>query len=34
MNLTGGHRTLEGVEVWYFKQPWEHRPRITLYGTR
>ena len=34
MNLTGERRILDSVEVWYFKQPWEHRPRLTLYGTR
>jgi hypothetical protein len=22
------------VELWYFKEHWEHRPRVTLYGTR
>jgi len=34
MNLTGERRILESVEVWYFKKPWEHHPKITLYGSR
>jgi hypothetical protein len=31
--LTGEGRVLESVELWYFKEHWEHRPRVTLYGT-
>jgi hypothetical protein len=34
INLTGERRVLESVEVWYFREPWEHRPRVSLYGTR
>lgn len=34
IDLTGEPRTLKSVGLWYFKQPWENRPRVTLYGTR
>jgi hypothetical protein len=34
MDLTAQGRDLESVELWYFKEHWEHRPRVTLYGTR
>jgi hypothetical protein len=34
IDLLGEPRALESVELWYFKEPWEHRPRVTLYGTR
>jgi hypothetical protein len=27
-------RALESVEVWYYKEPWEHTPRVILYGVR
>lgn len=27
-------RALESVEFFYFKEPWEHNPRISLYGLR
>jgi hypothetical protein len=27
-------RALESVEVWYYKEPWEHTPRVSLYGVR
>ena len=33
IDLVGEPRPLESVELWYFKEPWEHRPRVTLYGT-
>jgi hypothetical protein len=33
IDLTGEGRALESVELWYFKQHWEHRPRVILYGT-
>jgi hypothetical protein len=31
IELPGG-RTLESVELWYFKEPWGHTPKVTLYG--
>ena len=34
ISLAGEPRPLESVELWYFKEPWEHHPRVTLYGTR
>jgi hypothetical protein len=34
IDLTAEGRDLESVELWYFKERWEHRPRVTLYGTR
>jgi len=34
IDLTGEPRVLESVELWYFREPWEHRPRVSLYGTR
>jgi hypothetical protein len=34
IDLTGEDRALESVELWYFKEHWEHRPRVILYGTR
>lgn len=27
-----GERTLESVELWYFKEPWGHAPGVSLYG--
>src|SRR5277367_4260521 len=27
-----GERTLESVELWYFKEPWAHTPKVSLYG--
>jgi len=33
IDLAGEPRTLESVELWYFRESWEHRPRVTLYGT-
>jgi hypothetical protein len=27
-----GERTLESVELWYFKEPWGHTPKVTVYG--
>src|SRR5277367_989648 len=25
-------RALESVELWYFKEPWGHTPKVSLYG--
>jgi hypothetical protein len=33
IDLTGEGRDLESVELWYFKEHWEHSPRVILYGT-
>jgi hypothetical protein len=27
-----GDRALESVDLWYFKEPWEHTPKVSLYG--
>ena len=29
-----GERSLESVELWYYKEPWGHNPKVTLYGVR
>jgi hypothetical protein len=29
-----GERSLETVELWYYKEAWAHNPRVTLYGVR
>jgi hypothetical protein len=34
IDLSGGRTALESVELWYYKEPWEHNPGISLYGTR
>jgi hypothetical protein len=34
IDLSGERTALESVELWYYKEPWEHNPGITLYGTR
>jgi hypothetical protein len=34
VELTPEGRTLESVELWYFKQQWQHSPRVILYGTQ
>ena len=34
IDLSGERADLESVELWYYKEPWEHNPGITLYGTR
>lgn len=26
--------SLESIELWYYKEPWAHAPRVTLYGVR
>ena len=32
IELPGQSRALESVELWYFKAPWEHNPKVILYG--
>ena len=27
-----GERSLESVELWYYKEAWGHTPRVSLYG--
>jgi hypothetical protein len=34
IDLSGGRTALESVELWYYKEPWEHNPGISLYGMR
>jgi len=34
INLPGEPRALESVELWYYKEPWGHNPRVSLYGIR
>ena len=34
IDLPGERRTLESVELWYYKEPWGHNPRVNLYGIR
>jgi hypothetical protein len=29
-----GERSLESVELWYFKEPWRQNPIVTVYGTQ
>ena len=34
IDLPGESRALESVELWYYKEPWGHNPRVNLYGIR
>jgi hypothetical protein len=34
IDLPGERRVIESVELWYGKDRWEHRPKVTLYGIR
>ena len=34
IDFSGGAHVLKSVEFWYFREPWEHAPHVTLYGTR
>jgi len=34
IDFKDGAHLLKSVELWYFKQPWERDPHVTLYGTR
>ena len=34
MDLAGEPRVLESIELWYFQEPWQHHPRVRLYGNR
>lgn len=33
INFSGERRVVESVEVWYYKEPWGHKPRVILYGS-
>ncbi len=33
IGLSGASRVVESVELWYYREPWEHTPRVTLYGS-
>jgi len=33
IGLSGERRVVESVELWYYKEPWEHQPRVILYGS-
>ena len=34
IDLPGERRALESIELWYYKEPWGHNPRVNLYGMR
>jgi len=34
IDFNGGAHVLKSIEFWYFREPWEHTPHVTLYGTR
>jgi hypothetical protein len=34
IDLPGERRVIESVELWYGKDHWSHRPKVTLYGIR
>lgn len=29
-----GERSLQSVELWYYKEPWGHSPTVSVYGIR
>ena len=33
LGLSGERRMVESVDLWYYKEPWEHQPRVILYGS-
>ena len=33
IGLSGEPAIVESVELWYYKEPWEHNPRVILYGS-
>lgn len=33
ISFSGERRAVESVELWYYKEPWEHNPRVILYGS-
>ena len=34
IDLPGERRLIESVELWYGKERWERRPKVSLYGIR
>jgi hypothetical protein len=34
IDLPGERRVIQSVELWYGKNRWEHRPKVSLYGIR
>lgn len=34
VDFSGGAHVLKSVEFWYFREPWDHAPHVTLYGSR
>ena len=32
VGLRGEGRVLESVELWYYRESWGHKPRVSLYG--
>lgn len=34
MGLAGKPHAVESVELWYYREPWDHNPRVTLYGSQ
>ncbi len=34
IDLPGDRRVIESVELWYGKDRWEHRPKVSLFGLR
>ena len=33
IGFSGESHVVESVEVWYYKEAWEHTPRVILYGS-
>lgn len=33
IDLSRERPVVESVELWYYKESWEHNPRVTLYGS-
>jgi hypothetical protein len=33
IGFSGERRAVESVEVWYYKEAWEHSPSVILYGS-
>ena len=33
IGFSGERRVVESVELWYYREPWEHHPKVILYGS-
>ena len=33
ISFSGQRRAVESVELWYYQEPWQHSPRVILYGS-